>query len=165
MGNKREIEKRRAYSDGVVEGFKRRLREEAGKSHGCTVVVNGSFARREASEQSDVDYFILHESSVDFAAVGPLLEKAVSKAIEQAGLRPPAASGAFAASESIGDFLKNVGGASDPNEKLTRRMLFMLEGAPLTEPDLFATYRKRLVGEVYAKADLGGFKLEVRHPR
>lgn len=151
---KSEIDARREYSDGVVSKFKSKLANTASLSNGCTVVVNGSFARREASPQSDVDYFILREPSVDVAAAIPPLQDAIARAIADENLQPPAAGGAFANSEPIDKFVQNVGGASDPNEKLTRRMLFMLEGEPLTDPALFYSYRERLVQGVYAKSDL-----------
>ena len=49
-----EANKRREYSNDVLEKFRANLRA-ARLREGYAVVINGAFARREASEQSDVD--------------------------------------------------------------------------------------------------------------
>lgn len=145
-----EAEKRRAYSDNVLESFRAEL-GGAQLPEGYAVVINGSFARREASEQSDVDYFVLHEAADSSVRDIEIIREAVDAAIERCNLKPPSAGGAFAKPETIDEFLKNVGGTNDPNEKLTRRMLFMLEGDWLTQKELFLSYRNRLIANVYAK--------------
>ncbi len=156
---KPEIDSRRKYSDDVIASFRRELSGSEPQFPGCTVVISGSFARREASEHSDVDYFILHDEGTVSDAQLETLRRQVNTAIESAKLRPPAAGGAFAEKESVTVFLKNVGGGEDPNQKLTRRMLFMLEGLPLMGQDKFDEVRKRLVADVYAKSDLADHQI------
>src|SRR5258708_2574972 len=112
-----EIEERRKYSEGILKKFRRELKREALPT-GYVVVINGSFARREASSQSDVDYFILHEPTSTSPKELEAVKEAVHKTITKSSLKPPAPNGAFAKPESIDEFLQNVGGAKDPNEKL-----------------------------------------------
>lgn len=158
MGQEGEIEKRRRYCESTLSKFRDDLKQIELPGN-CAVVVNGSFARREASDQSDVDYFVLHDDGPVSSNELQRLNQLVVQTIERHGLRPPAVNGAFAAAESIDQFLHNVGGANDPNEKLTRRMLFMLEGEWLTQRDLFLNFRSRLINEVYAKQDLSDHQL------
>ncbi|WP_077002083.1 hypothetical protein [Variovorax sp. KK3] len=150
MGN--QLEKRDSFSNTVLTNFREAL-AGAGLPSNCAVVINGSLARREASDQSDVDYFVLYEGKVaedDLQAI----DAAMARAITAQGLRPPATHGAFAKPESIDNFLLNVGGDNDPNHKLTRRMLFMLEGEWLTQRELFERFRARLIQEVYTRQEL-----------
>ena len=45
----------------------------------------------------------------------------------------PARGGPFAAIERLPDMVRNMGGQDDTNQRLTRRMLFLLEGEPLSD--------------------------------
>lgn len=121
---------------------------------GCVVVVNGSFARLDASAHSDVDFFVLCQGEMSARAAKRVLKRVkgrVLSAIDKAQLQPPSDNGAFGAIESVSCMLRNVGGMNDPNDKLTRRMLLMLEGDWLTEPELFASIRQQLISEVYIR--------------
>lgn len=86
------------------------------------VVTVGSLARREASSQSDLDYFIV----LDGVNNRDIL-KEVNEAISGLGLRPPSSTGAFAKAISSAEFLDKIGGNGESNDDLTRRMLFLLE--------------------------------------
>lgn len=118
----------------------------------CAVVINGSFARGDATPESDVDYFVLHERSEDnVTELRTLIKEKMPEVITGAGLRSPSEDGAFAEAESLNEFLRNVGGTQDPNDKLTRRMLLMLEGDWLTNEALVNKARSELVNNVYIK--------------
>jgi len=90
---------------------------------GIIVVVVGSLARREASEESDLDYFIV---CGDVGELGGVIAD-INRAIEAVGLKPPSINGAFGAVVSKEDFLRAIGGSEESNGELTRRMLFLLE--------------------------------------
>ncbi|WP_261336938.1 hypothetical protein [Rhizobium leguminosarum] len=63
----------------------------------------------------------------------------------------PSPGGPFAKNVLRADLLKNVGGEHDTNEKLTRRLLLMLEGEWLTNKDEFEALRKELIS-LYVRA-------------
>jgi nucleotidyltransferase-like protein len=106
------------------------------------VVATGSFGRQEASGESDVDFFLMHNSHVSKEDAE---SQRVTVAARIAGIvpTPPAPDGAFNAIEAIEEMLSNVGGTKDSNEKLTRRMLLLLEGAYLYNDPLFSDFRMR----------------------
>lgn len=89
----------------------------------------GSLARREASQESDVDYFIISRSqrSSDESPT-PDLYEAVKKAIGDIMGRPPAEDGSFMKVVHQDELLKNIGGEGDTNQNISRRILFLLEG-------------------------------------
>lgn len=153
-----EIQRRQKYSEDTLKRFRERL-ASASLPSDCTVVVAGSFARGEASSQSDVDYFVLHDAASFDPEKLKQIQQLMTAAIVAEGLKAPAIGGAFAGDpESMDDFLKNVGGTDDTNEKLTRRMLFMLEGEWLTNQAMLYSFRERLIN-VYVKEDLGDYQL------
>lgn len=143
-------ETREAFSRRKVVELREQL-AKAGLPPGCAVVVNGSFARLDASEHSDVDFFVVHDKTHDASALQEHAKEAVLAAIAGAKLQPPNPTGAFGEVEAIDDMMKNVGGTNDPNEKLTRRMLLMLEGDWLTNEPLFHAVRQRLIQDVYIR--------------
>ena len=97
--------------------------------------ANGSYARLEASPAADLDYFAIcrtREQSAEaeaLDAIAPDLLRIVGKA--------PAVGGAFGEVEDLDTMLSNIGGNDDSNRKITRRMLFLLEGDWLSNKDLF----------------------------
>jgi hypothetical protein len=91
------------------------------------VVTCGSYARREASEESDIDFFVISESNPSGDAPPPWFEKAKS-AIGGIVAIEPAGDGAFSQMEFADAMLHNIGGDGDNNKKITRRMLLLLEG-------------------------------------
>jgi len=107
-------------------------------------VTTGSFGRGEASGESDIDFFVLHEPDVSTKIAKKLLPR-IRRQIESVIPRAPAQDGAFSAAESIGAMLKNIGGEKDTNNRLTRRMLLLLEGTALYNTDLFLSVRQRIL--------------------
>jgi hypothetical protein len=88
-----------------------------------------SYARREASAESDIDFFIvtdhLPRDPGDPAASWIKEAKDLIATIVPV---EPAEGGAFANVETPESMLQNIGGENDTNLKITRRMLFLLEG-------------------------------------
>ncbi|MFC0250534.1 nucleotidyltransferase domain-containing protein [Massilia consociata] len=111
-----------------------------------TIVVGGSLARGEASDESDIDYFFFGD---DEASVERAKDFLRSKEIEIAAIvgKAPSADGAFgsAACETRQALITDIGGNNDDNAKITRRILFLLEGSWLTSPDTFKRYRRAVL--------------------
>jgi predicted nucleotidyltransferase len=87
------------------------------------VLTCGSYARREASGTSDIDFFIISEQVGSL----PWVDSA-KEAIKSIVNIEPAAEGAFSAVVQRDEMLRNIGGDNDSNKKITQRMLFLLEG-------------------------------------
>jgi predicted nucleotidyltransferase len=87
------------------------------------VLTCGSYARREASGTSDIDFFIISEQVGSL----PWVESA-KEAIKSIVNTEPAAEGAFSTVVQRDEMLRNIGGDNDSNKKITQRMLFLLEG-------------------------------------
>ncbi len=92
---------------------------------GEMVLTNGSYARREASEGSDIDFYILTNTSPQSE---PEWVGKVREAISAIVPLEPAADGAFSKFEVRESLLRNIGGEQDSNVNITRRMLLLLEG-------------------------------------
>lgn len=116
------IQKSKIYSEDLVSQLRGAL-AQISLDDNLAVVIVGSLARREASEQSDLDYFIVYNAVVE--PEGAL--DAIKGAVEALGLTPPSADGAFAKIVSSEEFLSTIGGTEESNRDLTRRMLFLLE--------------------------------------
>ncbi len=133
------IARARAYSDGRLA----QLREivDGAVPRRVLVVACGSFARREACESSDLDYFVIARDLEGDASWEPALRDAI------AGIVPvePARGGPFAHVERLPEMVRNIGGQDDTNQRLTRRMLLLLEGEPLNDVAGFRTARRALL--------------------
>jgi len=124
------------YSEGLITRLRADLKSGLSEREDICVVAVGSLARREASAESDLDYFIVSKNDLEEKDGGDLCKK-VRELAEAAGIRPPSAGGAFAAHVTVESIVKNIGGADDSNELLTRRMLFLLESEWLHNEKLY----------------------------
>jgi hypothetical protein len=66
------------------------------------LIANGSYGRKEATPQSDFDYFILHRQSLNAEQIQQLKGKVRALVKEQIG-RLPATDGAFGAAHELGN--------------------------------------------------------------
>jgi predicted nucleotidyltransferase len=135
------IAEARQYSDETLTAVRKLLAAKSLGSNVC-VVATGSFGRREASGESDVDFFVLHDDSVTSAAAEALVAD-LATAIQSVVPKPPSEDGAFSAAEPIDVMLNNIGGEKDANRKMTRRVLLLLEGTHLYHPELFEAFQRR----------------------
>jgi hypothetical protein len=108
------------------------------------VVATGSFGRREASGESDIDFFVLHGASVSRDEADKLVEQLAAE-IQSIVPRAPSEDGAFRAAEAIPGMLANIGGSDDTNPKMTRRMLLLLEGVSLCNAELFEGVKQQIL--------------------
>jgi hypothetical protein len=73
------------------------------------------------------------------------VSKNVQKIVQQEIGKLPSAEGAFASEIIEGDLTGQIGGMSDTNDNITRRILFLTEGLPVGSRALFDKQRKQLV--------------------
>lgn len=90
------------------------------------VVTLGSFARREASKCSDLDFFIVSEANISKEDSKVMCDE-ISRIAHRLGIRDPSPGGTFAQCATRSALLSKIGGADDSNKSLTLRMLFLLE--------------------------------------
>jgi predicted nucleotidyltransferase len=111
---------------------------------GQLVVTCGSYARREASPSSDMDFYSVLQSasSVDEE---PAWSTSINDLIEEVVGKLPSRDGAFAKNIPEQELFENYGGSRDSNETITRRMLYLLEGDYLTEESKFYNIRERII--------------------
>lgn len=107
----------------------------------AVILVCGSFARREASEHSDIDYVMV----TDGTDTAPSLSNGVSSAIDEIVPNYPAKDGAFGGSVSRNKILDNIGGDNDSNQNITRRILFLLEGEWLFNEEGLRSFRREIL--------------------
>lgn len=110
------------------------------------IVVGGSIAREEASIESDIDYFFFGEDEPSLKQAQDLLLSKNGEIMNIIG-KAPSPNGAFGfdAKETKENLLKNIGGNDDTNQKITRRILFLLEGQWLTAPNTLEKYRREVL--------------------
>jgi Nucleotidyltransferase domain len=116
-------------------------KEFAGRSD-IIVGVNGSYARQEVAEGSDVDIFFLGTRSI-----GPATEaqEIFVPKLEALGFKPPSPGGVFENALAVSAVRDNIGGTEDTNVTLTRRLLFLLEGEWLFNEEGFRGARTEII--------------------
>jgi hypothetical protein len=117
------IERARTYSEERLMLLRTAIKDLVPADE--MVVINGSFARREASAGSDIDFYIV---TCGAEISTPEWAVAVKDAIAAIVPVSPAEGGAFAQVERLDTLIRNIGGEYDDNHNLTRRMLLLLEG-------------------------------------
>lgn len=143
---RKAYERARQHSDGKLQGLRDALATVVPK--GAMAVTFGSYARREASTESDIDYIVIANEGG-----GQELEHmgAIEKKVGEIVPIEPSEDGAFAKLVLRSDMLKNLGGQNDTNQTLTRRLLLLLEGEWLTDSSEFQTFRQELL-TIYVRA-------------
>ena len=118
------------------------------------VLTCGSYARREASEQSDIDFFMMSETT----DVEPSLICRVRSALKEVVPSEPSQDGAFGGEVNRGNILENIGGENDDNQNITRRVLFLLEGEWLFNEKGLQDFRREIL-ERYIREDMTDHQL------
>jgi len=112
------------------------------------VIINGSFARREASAGSDIDFYIV--TCGDSSKVPPWAASVREKIAEVVPISP-AEDGAFAQVEGLVTLIRNIGGEHDDNHNITRRMLLLLEGEWLSNETGLKDIRRKILERYIAE--------------
>lgn len=119
------------------------------------IVVTGSYGRQEASEESDLDWYIIFDKDRDATEVLASEITAIDELIHRLIPNQPGSTGTFGAEAIVkfADMQTNLGGDKDTNQNLTRRMLFLLEGNWLYNETLFKSYQKELIEKYIKETD------------
>ena len=110
------------------------------------IVVGGSVARLEASPESDLDYFFFGDDDDAIKRAKEHLQK-YAESIKSIVGKEPSVTGAFGSEngETLDALNANIGGNDDANGKITRRILFLLEGAWLSSEKTVERYRREVL--------------------
>jgi hypothetical protein len=106
----------------------------------ATVVLTGSWGRREITGGSDDDYMVLFEGPRR-AGARPTVEQAA----EAIGARPPGQEETFGKQVWLEDLRGKIGRDEDSNANLTRRMLLILESVPVCGEAVHGRARRALL--------------------
>ena len=114
------------------------------------VLTCGSYARREASKKSDIDFFIISSQSSPPSKGSSDLKNlpwidSVRDAISNIVPIDPTEEGAFSKVQSRDSMVVNIGGENDSNQKITRRILFLLEGEWLFNAEGLMQMRRQIL--------------------
>lgn len=144
------LEARQRAQHGV-QILRAELQKEFGDRNDIIVGVNGSYARQEVVEGSDVDIFFLGTQSADPASKA---QETFFPKLEALNFKPPSSGGVFENALIVTTLRDNIGGAEDTNELITRRMLFLLEGEWVFNEEGFRTARSEII-QAYLKDTSG----------
>ena len=107
----------------------------------ATVLVCGSYARREASKHSDIDFFVIsRDTNGEYLPIEDIRSE-IYKIVPN----EPSKDGAFRVTVNREEILGNIGGDDDDNRNITRRILFLLEGEWLFNESEFRCFRRRIL--------------------
>jgi predicted nucleotidyltransferase len=120
----RAYNKAKVFSEGKLSDLRWSLAPVT--PDGVSVLTFGSYARGEASPNSDLDYLLVFEGAEP--AEEPECAAAIRAAIEEHVPIEPGSGGPFGGHIASADLLRNVGGNDDTNKAITRRILLLLEG-------------------------------------
>ena len=142
----------RRYSDETLGRFRRDL--DALGLGNRAVVTCGSYARREASVDSDVDFFVLSDVEDEDDECVQRVQSAIADIVQHG----PANDGAFRGAVKCDDILQNIGGNDDDNKNITRRVLLLLEGEWLYNQDQLYDLRRQIL-ERYVADEIADHQL------
>jgi predicted nucleotidyltransferase len=127
-----------------LQRFRELVLEEKTESQDISVVIFGSLARREWTNQSDLDWTLLIDGPVDSkhaTEANRLARRVAEQSFKQPG--PTALFGKLAVSHNL---VHEIGGQDDSNRNLTQRLLLLLESRAVERED---AHRRVLDGVLY----------------
>lgn len=115
------------------------------------LISTGSYGRKEASESSDLDMFIV---TINNEKINDDVLEKIKEVISKHVKNDAGDTGTFGtdASVSLENFLK-IGGSEETNKGFTRRILFLLEGTWIYNETLFQEIRERLLEKYIKETD------------
>ena len=116
------------------------------------MVFVGSWGRREVTNGSDNDFYVLVEDEPK--RVGPAAIEAIKEVLREeeaehraaTEFRAPGEDGTFGQSVSLQNLLKKIGRNPDNNDNLTHRMLLVLESTAIRNPHGHRQARAAIIG-------------------
>lgn len=147
------VDKCREHSEKKCLELREGLEEVLHADSDNTVLVCGSYARREAAGPSDVDYFLVsNEESRDTLASRiwqrchrKRLIGRINEVVVGLDLKKPSPGGPFANRSTRRSIVQNIGGANDSNANITQRVLMLLEGDWLFNEKGFRSLRREIL--------------------
>lgn len=128
---------------------------------GICLAITGSLARREVTDQSDFDCYIITNENADIEVAQQLWKSAHVAS----GLKGPSNGGNFGheAVAKIADITKNIGGHGDTNRTISQRILILLEsvfvGDTEASSELLESILRRYISDETTNHQLGMFML------
>ena len=146
----------RCRSNSAIERMRNAASDQFGNEAGFLIGVNGSYARKEATRKSDVDFFFLGlgGQTSDLVEKKRAFQEVLTKDLD---LACPEGAGVFEQPLSALK-ISEIGGLQDDNVTITRRMLLLLEGEWVFNEDAFHGFRRRLL-EGYLHSEPGKDKI------
>lgn len=138
------MENRKKYSEKVVEQIREELKEAFSNDVDLAVVVTGSFGRNEASTASDMDWFVVAKEQLDESTIKKV-EQTVTGIVNEHVTKNVGDTGTFGGVVTKNELLVNFGGDEDTNQKLTRRMLYLLESKWLFNKALYEELKHEIL--------------------
>lgn len=125
----------------TASGLADRSQRLQGLSHSpdASVVLMGSWGRAEVTAGSDDDFMLLVHG-VERDAVEPSMA-AIGSVLDSS----PGTQGIFGVPVFSGRLVHDIGLDQDDNSNLTRRMLFLLESAPVTGAEAYRAVREEIL--------------------
>ncbi len=146
------------YSECQLSKIRDRLKELS-LDNAALLVCCGSYARREASEQSDIDYVMVSDDTETATDLNQRVGSEICSIVPNS----PSEDGAFGKPVSRSEILANIGGDDDSNKNITRRILLLLEGEWLFNKEGLRDFRReileRYIGEGMTDHQLALFLL------
>lgn len=144
-----------SYSNNIIEKLRKDLKEcldSKDLETTTSIVITGSFGRKEASENSDLDYFIIYKDEDSQRKISDeRTNKAISKIIKKYVSKEPGSTGTFGSDLSkLSALSENIGGPQESNKDLTRRLLLILEGDWIYGEKTFNEARENLAEKYLA---------------
>lgn len=130
-------------SGKVIRSLRGKLDQDFA-SEDYSIVVFGSLARREFTQNSDLDWTLL----IDAAASDDHWDVAcrVREAVVSVVPREPGREGTFGSFAFSHDLVHQIGGEDDTNRNTTRRILLLLESIPFGRNDAYDRVVRGVLG-------------------
>lgn len=139
-----------SYSNRVITNLRDELTallDHIGCKDTISVAITGSFGRKEASENSDLDYFLIYtdNEAKEKITCKETLDN-ICSIIKKHVPKDPGTTGTFGTSPSeLKSLCDNIGGDKETNKDLTRRLLLLLEGDWIYGENIFNQARDNLI--------------------
>lgn len=125
------------------------------------IVTTGSFGRDEASDESDLDWYLiaatecplLSDKSPENVKIVKNIERKLKAVISKLVVKETGSTGTFSILVDEMSLYQNYGGDKDTNQAFTRRMLYLLESRYLFNESLYEKIKEKIVS-LYIKEDI-----------
>ncbi|MGA7617212.1 MAG: nucleotidyltransferase domain-containing protein [Thermoanaerobaculia bacterium] len=110
-----------------------------------SIIATGSYGRGEVTGKSDLDWILLIDGPSDPNHLK--LARGIESELAKMEIKSPGPTGTFGSLVDSHELVHHIGGTSDTNENLTRRVLLLTESVALTHPEI----RERVIRNVLSR--------------